>query len=349
MFVIFAAAFAMLLAFAGLSLDGGFIYYERQRAQAAADAGAYAGALELRRGSSAWIVPSAKEDAKLNGFDDAEADVTVTVNNPPANGPRTGDANFVEVIVESIAPTTLLRVVGPTASRVYARAVAGIQPDYGGPCILALNTSARGGITVSGTATLNAPTCDVITRSLDNQAITANGGGCINASTIGFATGTGTTGGYVANGQNCLSPAPIGVIPPEDPYASLTEPNPSDYTKRANNRTTISGSTVTLQPGYYKGGIKITGGDVTLSPGLYIVDGMDVSGGYVHGDGVTVYNTGGGLKNITFNGNTHSELTATNDTSSPYNNILFSTAATRAAAIPATGRSTEPPTRLSRA
>ena len=323
MLIIFAAAFGLLLAFAGLTLDGGFLYYERQRAQAAADAGAYAGALELRRGSTSWIVPSAKDDAKLNGFDDADPDITVTVNHPPASGPRLGDSNFVEVIVQSLAPTTLMRVVGPSASTVAARAVAGISADYSGPCVLALNDSANGAITVSGTANLDAPTCDIVTRSLSNDAITANGGGCIAAQTIAFATGTGTTGGYTANGQNCLSPEPTGIIPPEDPYSTLVEPDKNSVTQQANNRTQVTGGSTTLSPGYYKGGIKITGGDVTLNPGLYIVDGFDVSGGNISGDGVTIYNTGDGLKNISFSGNAYSELIATNDTSSPYNNILF--------------------------
>lgn len=217
MLPIFAMAFAMLLAFAGLTLDGGNIYYERQRAQAAADAGAYAGALELKRGTGSWVTASAKEDSKLNGFDDADSDVTVTVNNPPLSGPSAGDPTSVEVIVQSTVPTTLVRIVGPTLSTVRARAVAGIAPDWGGPCILSLNTSASGAITVSGTADLRAPTCDVVTRSLANDAIIANGGGCIEAQTIAYATGVGTTGGYTANGQNCLSPAPIGAIPSEDP------------------------------------------------------------------------------------------------------------------------------------
>ncbi len=329
MMPIFAMAFAMLLAFAGLTLDGGNLYYERQRAQAAADAGAYAGALELRRGAAAWVVPSAREDAKLNGFDHADTEVTVTVNNPPASGPRLGDPGFVEVIVQSVAPTTLLRVVGPTLATVRARAVAGIQADYGGPCILALNTSEGGAITVSGTADLRAPNCDVVTRSLANDAIVANGGGCIDAQTIAYATGAGTSGGYTANGQNCLSPTPIGAIPSEDPYASLPTPSPGDFTQQATRRTSVTGNAsdppTTLSPGYYEGGIKITGGNLVLSPGVYLVDGFEASGNAsITGQGVTIINTGnGGLRNISIAGGVYSELSATNDTSSPYNNILF--------------------------
>lgn len=325
MLPIFAMAFAMLLAFAGLTLDGGNLYYERQRAQAAADAGAYAGALELKRGAADWVTPSAKEDARLNGFDDDDSDVTVTVNNPPLNGSQAGNAAFVEVIVDSVAPTTLLRVAGPILSSVQARAVAGIQSDWGGPCILALNTSASGAITVSGTADLNAPNCDVVTRSLATDAIIANGGGCIDAQTIAYATGVGTVGGYTANGQNCLSPEPIGAIPSEDPYSSLPQPDGEDFTEQAHHRTNISGGDVTLSPGYYGGGIKITGGNVTLSPGVYFVDGFDASGNaYIEGEGVTIINSGdGGLRNISIAGTIHAELSATNDSTSAYNNILF--------------------------
>jgi hypothetical protein len=324
MLLIFAAAFAMLLAFAGLTLDGGFLYYERQRAQTAADAAAYAGALELRRGSTAWIAPAAKEDAKLNGFDDADADVTVTVNHPPSGGALVGDPGFVEVIVQSVAPTTLLRIAGPTASTVAARAVAGVTPDYSVPCVLALDIAAAGSLTLTGAASLNAPGCDVVTRSLADDAIVADGGGCIDARTIAFASGQGTAGGYAANAQNCLSPAPTGAIPPEDPYASLVEPDPNASPLRAANRTQINSGAPTLSPGYYQDGIEITGGDVTLEPGLYVVDGLNVSGNAtLSGDGVTIYNTGAGLQNISIDATVHAELSATNNSASPYNNLLF--------------------------
>jgi hypothetical protein len=178
----------------------------------------------------------------------------------------------------------------------------------------------------------------VATRSLSNSAIVANGGGCINAQTIAYATGQGTTGGYTANGANCLSPEPLAAIPPEDPYASLTEPNKNAYPKQANSRTNISGGSTTLSPGYYKGGIKITGGNVTLNPGLYIVDGIDVTGGSVFGDGVTIYNTGDGLRNISFAGNVYAELTATNNPSVPYNNMLFWNSKTSTCGNPCAGK-----------
>ena len=330
MLPIFAMAFAMLLTFAGLTLDGGNIYYERQRAQAAADAGAYAGALELKRGTSTWVTPSAKEDAKLNGFDDNDADVTVTVNNPPVSGPSTGDANFVEVIVQSTVPTTLLRLVGPTISTVRARAVAGIAPDWGGPCILSLNTSESGAITVSGTAEpertelrCRHPLAGQRRHHRQRRRLHRRPDDRLR---YGRRV---RPEDMTANGQNCLSPEPIGAIPSEDPYASMTAPASADLTLQSSTRTTITGNAsdppTVLQPGYYQNGIKITGGNVELSPGVYLVDGFDASGNAaITGEGVTIINTGnGGLRNISIAGTVQVELSATNDTSSPYNNILF--------------------------
>ncbi len=57
---------------------------------------------------------------------------------------------------------------------------------------------------------------------------------------------------------------------------------------------------------------------------MYIVDGLNVTGGSLYGDGVTFYNTGGNpLSNIEIEGGAHVEFSATNDVYSDYNNILF--------------------------
>ena len=50
MALMLTVAFATMLALMGLVFDGGRIYYEKRRLQAAADAGAFAAAQELRRG-----------------------------------------------------------------------------------------------------------------------------------------------------------------------------------------------------------------------------------------------------------------------------------------------------------
>jgi Flp pilus assembly protein TadG len=72
--IMMAILFAVFIAFAGMVLDGGRIYFEKRRMQAAADAAAYGGALELRRGFrpnlnlETEIVTAGCDDSKLNGF-----------------------------------------------------------------------------------------------------------------------------------------------------------------------------------------------------------------------------------------------------------------------------------------
>ena len=116
--MIFALTFAGLLLFLGLVVDGGIIYFERRKVQAAADAGAYSGALELLHNNDSWVTDSAKADTKINGFDDDENSVVITVNNPPVSGAAAGDSNAVEVIVQSTVKTTLMQLVADGSSIV---------------------------------------------------------------------------------------------------------------------------------------------------------------------------------------------------------------------------------------
>src|ERR1044071_1629837 len=88
----------VLLAFAGLALDSCYMYFHKRNMQTAADAGAYAGALEKLRGNSD-VDTAVKQDTALNGFTDGSDNVTVTVNDPPSTGSKSGNTNFVEVIV----------------------------------------------------------------------------------------------------------------------------------------------------------------------------------------------------------------------------------------------------------
>ncbi len=95
------------------------------------------------------VQQGAKNDAKLNGFDDADSDVQVTVNTPPLSGPRSGDSNFVEVIIREEIPTFFMRVIQRDSVVVRARSVAGLLPGADG-CVQALNPTARGALTLNG-------------------------------------------------------------------------------------------------------------------------------------------------------------------------------------------------------
>ncbi len=318
---LFALTFAFLLLFLGLVADGGSIYLERRRAQVAADAGAYGGALELLHNNSSWVGASARADTKFNGFDDAESDVVISVNNPPLSGAAAGDNTAVEVIVQRTVPTTLMMLVANESTIVRARAVAAVRPETGPLCILALSETEQGAITFNGTVDMNIPECEIIARSTHADAILGLGTPCVTAKSISYAIG----GGSSQNGQaNCLDPQPTAIIPPEDPYKYLPTPDPSTYVVQSTSRIQRNNTdgAETFQPGVYQGGIKLTGGGpYTFAPGMYIVDGLEISGGSAYGDDVTFYNTTDGLKNIVINGNTSVQLSA--PTTGIYKNMLF--------------------------
>lgn len=321
--IVFALLVAGMLAMLGLALDGGRVYYARRAAQAAADAAAVAGAQELQRTNTSLVTAASRDDARLNGFDDAASDVTVAVSHPPGTGPRGGDSNYVEVVVSQTVPTTILNLVGATNTVVRARSVAGLEPDSGPPCVLALNPTASEALRANGSANLNAPDCRVMVNSNSTSAIRTTGGACITGLEIGFVQ----PGSYLGNGQACVSPQPQGrAIPAADPFASLVDPNPADYVERSNKRLKINNGNASsyspLLPGYYKGGLQITGGTIVFEPGLYLIEGMKVSGNTtISGTGVTIFNNGAGLKGIDIAGTVSANLSA--PLAGAWQNILF--------------------------
>ena len=67
------------------------------------------------------------------------------------------DNGFVEVIVTEQKPTFFMKIVNWESAAVQARAVAGAVPFTQYPCIIALNPTAEGALTVPGTANLQWP------------------------------------------------------------------------------------------------------------------------------------------------------------------------------------------------
>jgi hypothetical protein len=165
------------------------------------------------------------------------------------------------------------------------------------PALLLLDPSARGALAVTGQAGLLAPGGVVVIDSSNAQAAVATGKGNIGAAEFDI---TGNPG-FVGTLQGTIHSR---VAPSADPLAGLPVPSVPATTFAAVN---YSGKgSLTLSPGTYIGGISVCGqGAVTLLSGLYYLKGggFSVSGqGSVSGDGVTVYNDGGGSINLSGNG-----------------------------------------------
>lgn len=274
----------VLLGFAGLATDVGYLEFVKRGMQTAADGAAIAGAQEILRAQTAQITPAALHDASKNGFTDGTNNVSITVNNPPASGYYAGDPEAVEVIInQPNQPLYFLQVLGVTKGAVAARAVAHLGAGNG--CLVALDTDNRGGITFDGTANVNLNNCTVVDNSQNCSAMVANGTAYVAAA--GFDI-SGSCPGYTGSvGSNYSTTPSTGLLPTPDPLANLPAPTLGPC-------QTFNPAVTTVNPGTYCGGIKITGGNYTFNPGTYIMSGggLTITGGTVTGTGVFFYLTG---------------------------------------------------------
>ncbi len=280
----------VLLGVCGLSVDASMWYASKRVSQAAADAGALAGALEVMRVnpdglgyelSESEVKVIASSAAGENGYISANGD-TIEVNYPPKSGPYAGTAGAVEVIVVRPAAVFLARILMDRDEiTVAGRAVAvsGVKDK----CLYALSETGTG-VSASGGANVNLP-CGIMSNSTDNSSLAENGGACITAESA--QTAGGATG-------DCISPNAITGMPPvNDHFGAMAPPSGfggCEYNKKikVNN-----GDDVTLEPGVYCGAISVSGGTLTFEPGQYVFDGagLSVSGGEVSGADVSFYIT----------------------------------------------------------
>ena len=310
-----AILIAVFLAFAGLVLDGGLIYFEKRRMQFAADAGSYAGAHELFRGNMALIDSGARNDTRLNLYEHGEDQVDVQVNHPPSSGPHQDDRH-VEVIISKPMPAYFMRVLNFEEVNVRARAVSGIVQDNSPVCVLSLNPTADPGFVINGGASLMTD-CRIQVNSGEGRGMRVNGGSsepyCLTGDEIGVS------GGFSGN-EDCINiPVTEGSMPVWDPYYPNTyDPFTHSMTGPSIEQQALDAMSLyapqplveiaagddycgpnALSPGYYQG-IHMTGGCLEFSPGFYATDGLLINGGFVTGGppvntpdpgGVTIYNT----------------------------------------------------------
>jgi hypothetical protein len=317
-----AICFVALLGIAALALDGGMIFADRRHAQNAADASSLAGgsgAAHFMRTyninynaficgtSGALSAQVAAENAAISQavFNDyvIDNDISdnhgVTVNCEIVDKGSYHDKHLditTKIIRETTTNFAHLVFDGPTENQV--EAIARVYPPAPlafGKAIIALNEDAcsgnQNGVVFSGTSDTTVKGGGV----WSNGCLTGNGTGftvdVINGG-VGFA---GTSTGTLTN----ISPPPQH-IPSPLPDFSTTVPQPD--CSSLFDRTVPTTADATLEPGIYDR-IKWTNGNLTMQPGLYCVtgsQGVDISGGSVIGDGVTIYVTTGG---VTINGN----------------------------------------------
>ena len=277
--IVFAVVLPLLMLAAVGSIDTAIVYHQHSTLQDAADAGAIAAAQELQ------IADIDDSTIKAVAHNTIKAQLSEKVRELNVDLKVDQEAGTVEVRVDHrIMPPVISGVYGTKEERIYAQATARVTGTTR-VCILALNESGAGAISLEKSARVTGNECAVFSNSVSENGLKAKGDVELIADLICSAGGYSGSKGY-------FDPEPTTDCPPfPDPLADRAEPNVGGCLEK---KLKISEDD-SLSPGTYCGGLTISAGaDVNLSPGIYVINGgnLDVSGG-LYGRGVGFYLTGG--------------------------------------------------------
>jgi hypothetical protein len=340
--LIVVAMSILLIGALGLAIDGGQMYAHRQMAQAAADAAAQAGIMNILDGTNATSAhpfgtgtpPIASSvctttDARTpcvyardNGFGGTSSD-TVTLSFPATvSGVALSSATVpaFAVTVQRTLKTGLIRFIGAGAtSTITAKATAGLVGTVSPDCVYSLDPSAQNAFQATNGATVALSGCAIAVNSTNSDALTVSGGSIVSASAITVAGGVS-----ISNGGS-TTPAPTtGAASAADPLASLPSPavGACNYTNYSPGWGTWA-----LTPGVYCGGINISNGaTATFAAGTYIINGgsLTLVGGTTDtGSGVMFYLTGTNATYGSVNISNGANVTFSGPTSGPYMGVVF--------------------------
>ena len=266
-----AICLPVLIGVLALNLDGGRLYDERRRVQATADAAALAAGADLYTNS--WLNngtdpagsarAAAEQVAVANGYPAS----AVTVSVPPQSGQYAGQAGHAEVQINTTLGTSFGRVFTGSGMDVSGRAVGRGEPLKLG--IIVLRPTGAGAFvnTAAVFALVNKP---LIVNSNDPLALQSSGLLMLSLSQINTTGGAAVTSLLPLNAR-----LTTGARPTLDPLAFLPVPDETSAPVRSSTPLTINSVVPTiLQPGVYKGGIRVTGlSIVIMTPGVYIMQG----------------------------------------------------------------------------
>ncbi|RJP48436.1 MAG: hypothetical protein C4583_14275 [Anaerolineaceae bacterium] len=310
--ILIVLAVVGLLGLTALAVDGGMAYSERRQAQNSADSAALDAALAKIRGGD-WQAEGLAR-ATSNGFDNNGTTNTVVVNNPPTTGcngagsPYTGNAQYVQVMINTTTQTYFGPVVGIEEVNNCVEAIARAKPAETQPMAFG---NAIVALKPNGTATH---------WMHGNPDVTTIGGGVfVNSSTNCGFTSNGTPNLTTPNitmvaSDSCPTLAGVGITynAPQITYPPNNLPNPvcSENAVKTGN---------TLSPGTVNGNFPPSGVTV-LNSGIYCVNGnfrLNGNDTLTGNEVVIVMNSG----DIHWNGN--GELNLSAPTSGPFKGLLI--------------------------
>jgi Flp pilus assembly protein TadG len=327
--IILALSLTSVLGFAGLAVDVGLWYFDKRTAQDAADSAAFTAAnTYYDESQSTSAVTNAKSAAQAvaatYGYVNGSGGVTVTVNNPPASGTHTTNSAAFEVVIKK-SESLFFSALYLSAVSVNSRAVGLVNTvgSGGGACVLQYLNSSSGYTSIGNGATVTTNVCGFAgngtgSSSSNTPAFQVSGGAKLVTSSFNLVGGvSANNGGSVSDsGANNANTGGAGTA---DPYGGVTvaaaeteaaAQAPTQSAGSCPNTTPTNyasgGSSYTLNPGFYCGGLSIANGvSVTMNPGVYVVVGgtFSLQGGTTTTatGGVTIVLTGSGSNYATAN------------------------------------------------
>jgi Flp pilus assembly protein TadG len=307
--ILVAMALVVLVAMVGLALDAGQLYVTKQRAQAAADAAAQAGVLDLfDRTTPGTAQSTAVSYAGMNGFSSAETAVSTSLNcgtlawcsgHIVLSGED--NPNVMEVTVTRTVNTSFLRVLGINASTVKATADAAIVLAPAPIPIVVTHPTLSGSFSLSGNTQIRicgGPSRALQVNSTSSSAMSVGNNSTVDLSKAGPADDSNCTTGTGADFAVIGGPAytgfpswltPIGSAehfwqPASIIYDPLTDvvapaaPLPVNPAIVPINDTSYGCPPSPVKPcqlyspGTYTNGINVQNNIAIFKPGLYYMD-----------------------------------------------------------------------------
>jgi Flp pilus assembly protein TadG len=305
----------------GLAVDVTGWYRAKRNIQSAADAAAYAAALNL---AQQGLLQTPDQTALQAAANDAAARNGVSA--PVQLNPL--DSRTIEVVATEPAPLFFTSAFLDSTPSITARAVA--RAVVSDACIWALHPSAKAAFEIAGSAQVNLD-CGVVVNSTDPEAaLEQTGSSCLSATSVSVR------GDYAGN---CVTPPPEVHTPDYgDPLSHLQPPAygscdfPNKVTVDSAYTNQQGGGPVSLPNGVYCGGLEIKANQtVIFQPGLYVLKGgqfyiagnAHVSNAEDSSGGVTFYLTGSGSNYATLRFESGADIALTPMTVPPLEHVLF--------------------------
>lgn len=287
----------ILIGFAALAVEGGLWYSDRHDLRAMADAGAIAAAWARAEGEDE--ATAATEAAERLGFnDDIDA---IEIASPPGQGAYAGDGDAIEVVITRTRPLALSTLfLDASEIDISMRAVAvGGPGGIGDACLMALNSSAQGAVSITGSVDIDMTGCGVQVNSTHNRAVRITGSGSLTADYLNTPGDTSVVGSaYIETAETLTGDDGYAV---DDPYAAIDPAIPAGCDHTGYSKTGSGGAAPA--PGTYCDGFSLTGSfALDLSPGVYYIKGgsLKLTGSTIlKGTGVTFVLSDGASVSIT--------------------------------------------------